>query len=71
VRNPGGAANDVRRKEVWPVDAPATYLSWGFILISVPNLLMILGMIVVFVAALLAPFPHRGSRSNSSERHHD
>jgi hypothetical protein len=42
------------------VDAPATYLSWGFILISIPNLLMIIGMIVVFIAALIVPFPHRG-----------
>jgi hypothetical protein len=42
------------------VDAPATYLNWGFILISIPNLLMIIGMIVVFIAALVVPFPHRG-----------
>ena len=40
------------------MDAPATYLSWGFILISIPNLLMIIGMIVLFIVALVAPFPH-------------
>ena len=39
------------------MDAPATYLSWNFILISIPNVLMILGMIAVFVVALIAPFP--------------
>ncbi len=40
------------------MDTPATYLHWGFVLISVPNLLMIAGMVVVFVFALLLPFPH-------------
>ena len=39
------------------LDTPATYLNWNFILISIPNLLMIAGMIVIFVIALLAPFP--------------
>ena len=39
------------------MDSPATYLNWNFILISVPNLLMIAGMVVVFVIALIAPFP--------------
>jgi hypothetical protein len=53
------------------MDAPATYLSWGFILISVPNLLMIVGMIIVFILALVAPFPHRGTRPSSSERRHE
>ena len=42
------------------MDTPATYVQLGFLVISVPNLLVILGMIAVFVAALLAPFPgHR------------
>jgi hypothetical protein len=44
-------------KEAPPLDTPATYLNWNFILISVPNLLMIIGMVVVFVVALFAPFP--------------
>ncbi|HEX7491420.1 MAG TPA: hypothetical protein VF337_06930 [Candidatus Limnocylindrales bacterium] len=39
------------------MDAPATYLSWNFILISIPNLIVIVGMIVVFAVALIAPFP--------------
>lgn len=39
------------------MDSPATYLNWNFILISIPNLLMIAGMIVLFVVALVAPFP--------------
>jgi hypothetical protein len=40
------------------MDTPATYFHWGFILISMPNLLVIAGMIVLFAIALVAPFPH-------------
>jgi hypothetical protein len=40
------------------VDTPATYFHWGFILISVPNLIVIGGMIVLFAIALIVPFPH-------------
>jgi hypothetical protein len=40
------------------MDSPATYLHWGFILISIPNLLVIGVMIVLFALALVAPFPH-------------
>jgi hypothetical protein len=40
------------------MDSPASYFHWGFILISVPNLLVIGGMIVVFAIALVVPFPH-------------
>jgi hypothetical protein len=39
------------------LDAPATYLNWNFILISIPNVIMIVGMLVVFIVALVAPFP--------------
>ena len=44
------------------MEAPASYLHWGFILISLPNLLLIAAMIVVFVIALLAPFPRDGGK---------
>ncbi len=40
------------------MDTPATYFHWGFILISLPNLIVIGGMIVLFAIALVAPFPH-------------
>jgi hypothetical protein len=40
------------------MDTPAAYFHWGFILISVPNLIVIGGMIVLFAIALIAPFPH-------------
>ncbi len=42
------------------MDAPASYLQLGFIVISIPNLMVIAGMIVLFIVALVAPFPgHR------------
>jgi hypothetical protein len=40
------------------MDSPASYVHWGFILISMPNLLVIGGMIILFAIALAAPFPH-------------
>ena len=39
------------------MDSPAGYLHLGFIIISVPNLAVILGMVLLFVVALVAPFP--------------
>ena len=39
------------------VDDPATYLDAGWLSISVPNLLVILLMIVIFVLAIVLPFP--------------
>lgn len=39
------------------MDAPAAYLHWGFILLSVPNLLLIGVMLLLFAIALVAPFP--------------
>jgi hypothetical protein len=42
------------------MDSPTPYLQWQFILISLPNLLVIIGMVVLFAVALVAPFPHGG-----------
>jgi hypothetical protein len=39
------------------MDTPASYLHWGFILISIPNLLLIGLMIVLFALALVIPVP--------------
>jgi hypothetical protein len=39
------------------LDHPGHYLHWGVIQISLANLIVILLMAVVFVAALLVPFP--------------
>jgi len=37
--------------------AAGKYLSWGVVSISLTNFLIIIGMIVVFVLALVLPFP--------------
>ncbi len=37
---------------------PAYFLHWGVIQISLANFLVIVAMIVVFVLALVLPFPH-------------
>jgi hypothetical protein len=39
------------------MDTPAGYLHWGFILISIPNLVVIGLMIVLFALALVVPLP--------------
>ena len=44
------------------MDAPAPYVHWGLILISLPNLILIAAMLVLFAAALVLPFPrHRAT----------
>ncbi len=48
------------------MDSPATYHQWGFILISNPNLFVIVGMIIVFAIALVLPFPHGGKSDDGS-----
>ena len=47
------------------MDQPAPYIHWGFILISLPNLVLIGVMLAVFVAALLLPFPHRSDKGST------
>jgi hypothetical protein len=39
------------------MDAPAPYLHWGFIQISLANLVVIGVMLLLFVLALVLPFP--------------
>ena len=53
------------------MDGPAQYLSWNFILISIPNILVIAAMIVVLLLALLAPFPDGDSWQETSDGHDD
>jgi len=51
------------------MDSPAPYFHWGFILLSVPNLVLIGLMLVIFAAALIVPFPiRRRSKSNDREQ---
>ena len=50
------------------VFAAGKYVSWGVVSISLTNLLVILGMIVVFVLALIIPFPRdRGESSDGGD----
>ncbi len=39
------------------MNGPAHYFHWGFVLISVANLIVIGLMVLVFVLAVLLPFP--------------
>jgi hypothetical protein len=41
---------------------PGHYVHWGVIQISVANLVVIIVMIVIFMLALLLPFPRGGDR---------
>ncbi|MDQ2749668.1 MAG: hypothetical protein ABI775_03930 [Pseudonocardiales bacterium] len=45
----------------------AHYVHWGVIQISLTNLLIIIFMVVVFVAALLLPFPASHGDQQSEE----
>ena len=42
------------------MNAPTRYFHWGFIYINVANLIVILLMILLFILALIVPFPRRG-----------
>lgn len=45
---------------IFNLNGHATYVHWHFIQLSVPNLIVLILMIVVFIAAILLPFPgHR------------
>ena len=50
------------------VFAAGTYIHWGVVSISLTNLLVIVAMVVVFVLALVIPFPHdRGTPSDGGD----
>jgi hypothetical protein len=44
----------------------AGYLTWHFITLSVPNLIVIVVMFLVFAAAILLPFPGHTTRGGQS-----
>ena len=48
----------------------AYFLHWGVVQISLANFIVIALMVVIFVLALLVPFPH-GRRSDESGSEHD
>ena len=50
------------------MDQPAPYVHWGFIQISLPNLVLIGVMLLLFVLALILPFPgHRETGDKGPE----
>jgi hypothetical protein len=50
------------------MDAPAPYFHWGFVQISLPNLVVIGVMLLLFVLALVLPFPgHADSNDRDGE----
>ena len=49
------------------MDAPAPYIHWGFILISLPNFILICVMVLLFALALVAPFPAHGPKKQRDE----
>lgn len=49
------------------MNSPAPYLHWGFILISLPNLVLIGVMVLLFVVALLVPFPHNAAKHRNDD----
>ena len=44
------------------LNRPGHYIHWGFIQISIANLIVIVAMIAVLIAAIVVPFPHRRAR---------
>ena len=48
---------------------PAYFLHWGVVQISLANFLVVVAMIVVFVLALVLPFPH--GRQEAQEQRDD
>ena len=44
------------------MDGPAPYFQWGFIQISLANLVVIGVMLLLFVLALVLPFPSHAER---------
>ena len=65
--DPSASRDNHRARWRWPLapavfdlNQPAHYVHWHFFQMSVANIVVILLMIAVFVAAILLPFPHRG-----------
>lgn len=50
--------------------AAGRYLHWGVVQISLTNFLIIVGMVVIFVLALVVPFPG-GDAETHDEEHSD
>ncbi len=58
-----GALANTPLGAVFDLGGAPHYVHWHFFQMSVPNLLAIALMVVVFLAAILLPFPHRRAES--------
>lgn len=45
---------------IFSLDGPARYVHWHFFQMSAANVVVLLLMIAVFIAAIALPFPSRG-----------
>jgi hypothetical protein len=48
-------------------DSAGRYITWGVIQISVTNVLIIAAMVVVFLLAIVVPFPGRHGESQEKD----
>jgi hypothetical protein len=51
---------------IFNLNHPAHYVHWHFIQLSVSNIVVIVLMVIVFVAAILLPFPGHRAKETSS-----
>lgn len=63
---PGRAYGPRMTAAVFDLNSRATYVHWHFIQISVANLAVIIAMLIVFVLAIVAPFPGSRERRRQS-----
>jgi hypothetical protein len=47
---------------IFNLNHPANTVHWHFFLMSVSNVVVIVAMLIVFVLAILVPFPGRGGK---------
>jgi len=50
-------------------EGPGKYISWGVIQISVANFAIICAMVLIFILALVVPFPTHDDESGDQEGH--
>ncbi len=53
---------------LFDLNAPTHYLHWWIFTVSIPNLAVVLAMLVIFLAALLAPFPVKEQQSPPADK---
>ena len=51
---------------IFNLDHPAHVITWHFISLSVANLVAIAVMLLVFVLAIIVPFPHADEEESSA-----